>query len=404
MGSSGPSEDYGRTPPQDLAAEQSVLGGMLLSQGRDRRRRRGPARPRLLPAGPRAVFEAMLDLYGRGEPADAVTVAAELQQARRARPGRRRAAYLHTLISSVPTAANAGYYARIVRETAMLRRLVEAGTKIVQLGYARRRRRRRHRQRGPGRGLRGHRAADLARTTCRSSRSSRAPSTRSRRSAQRGGEMVGVPTGFADLDGLTNGLHPGQMIVLRAAQPARSGHAAARHAGARRQAHPADLPARIGAPAPRPARRPPRHRRHGRPAGSVQVAVTNARLADDVHELVTSLGYRCGMSVKAVRGRTPTRRAYTLTFCTDDDVFGLERKRLLHKERRAAASTATAGSSRTCGGSERAGALRRGRQRRPPLPRRRVDDPDPQLDARPGHRAVGVHQARHDVGASSAWR
>ena len=45
------------------------------------------------------------------------------------------APYLHTLISSVPTAANASYYAKIVREHAIMRRLVEAGTKIVQLGY-----------------------------------------------------------------------------------------------------------------------------------------------------------------------------------------------------------------------------------------------------------------------------
>ena len=82
------------------------------------------------------VFEAILDLYGRGEPADAVTVAAELHQARRARPDRRRRLPAHADLPSVPTAANAGYYARIVRERAVLRRLVEAGTRIVQLGYA----------------------------------------------------------------------------------------------------------------------------------------------------------------------------------------------------------------------------------------------------------------------------
>ncbi len=80
------------------------------------------------------VFEAILDLYGRGEPADAVTVSAELQK--RGEMGRVGGApYLHTLLQSVPTAANAGYYAQIVRETAILRRLIEAGTKIVQLGY-----------------------------------------------------------------------------------------------------------------------------------------------------------------------------------------------------------------------------------------------------------------------------
>ncbi|MGH8971450.1 MAG: DnaB-like helicase N-terminal domain-containing protein, partial [Actinomycetes bacterium] len=129
-----PSGEFERTPPQDVVAEQSVLGGMLLSKdaiadvvevvrGHDFYR---PAHE--------LVYEAVLDLYGRGEPADAVTVSAELQK--RGELGRVGGApYLHTLVSSVPTAANAGYYARIVRETAVLRRLIGAGTKIVQLGY-----------------------------------------------------------------------------------------------------------------------------------------------------------------------------------------------------------------------------------------------------------------------------
>src|ERR1700683_547616 len=81
------------------------------------------------------VHETILDLYGRGEPADAITVAAELtKHGDIGKVGG--APYLHTLIASVPTAANAGYYARIVRERAILRRLVEVGTRIVQLGYA----------------------------------------------------------------------------------------------------------------------------------------------------------------------------------------------------------------------------------------------------------------------------
>src|ERR1700726_2238311 len=81
------------------------------------------------------IHEAILDLYGRGEPADAITVANELtRRGEISRVGG--GTYLHTLIASVPTAANAGYYARIVRERAILRRLVEAGTRIVQLGYA----------------------------------------------------------------------------------------------------------------------------------------------------------------------------------------------------------------------------------------------------------------------------
>ena len=133
--SSPPSEDFGRQPPQDMAAEQSVLGGMLLSKDAiadvlERLRPSDFYRP-----AHQNVYDAILDLYGRGEPADAVTVAAELDR----RGLLRRiggAPYLHTLISTVPTAANAGYYASIVAEKALLRRLVEAGTRVVQYGYA----------------------------------------------------------------------------------------------------------------------------------------------------------------------------------------------------------------------------------------------------------------------------
>ncbi|HEX2773540.1 MAG TPA: DnaB-like helicase N-terminal domain-containing protein, partial [Micromonosporaceae bacterium] len=125
---------YDRQPPQDVAAEQSVLGGMLLSKdaiadvvealhGADFYR---PAH--------QIIFDCILDLYGRGEPADAITVAAELNRTDQlSKMGG--AVYLHTLIASTPTAANAGYYAAIVAEQAVLRRLVEAGTRVVQLGY-----------------------------------------------------------------------------------------------------------------------------------------------------------------------------------------------------------------------------------------------------------------------------
>jgi len=135
--SSAPSGGQGmdRMPPQDHDAEQSVLGSMLLSKdaiadvietirGTDFYR---PAHE--------TVFDAMIDLYGRGEPVDPVTTAAELsRRGELVRVGG--APYLHTLSASVPIAANASYYAEIVREKAILRRLVGAGTKIAQMGYA----------------------------------------------------------------------------------------------------------------------------------------------------------------------------------------------------------------------------------------------------------------------------
>ena len=211
-----PSEDFGRQPPQDAAAEQAVLGGMLLSKDAiadvlERLRPGDFYRP-----AHQNVYDAILDLYGRGEPADAVTVAAELDR----RGLLRRiggAPYLHTLIATVPTAANAGYYAGIVAEKALLRRLVEAGTRVVQYGYA------------------GAEGADVTEIVDRA-QAEIYDVTEGRTSedfvpledllqptmdeidaiASNGGLARGVPTGFVELDEVTNGLHPGQMIVVAA--------------------------------------------------------------------------------------------------------------------------------------------------------------------------------------------
>src|SRR5215469_1493869 len=205
-------EEFERTPPHDLAAEQCVLGGMMLSKDAisdvlDVIKSHDYYRP-----AHQIVHEVILDLYGRGEPADAVTVAAELT--RNGDIGRvGGAVYLHTLIASVPTAANAGYYARIVRERAILRRLVEVGTRIVQLGYA---------GDGDADELVDRAQAEIYGVTERFLPLSEImPGALDEIEAigSRGGVMTGVPTGFADLDALTNGLHAGQMIVV-AARPA----------------------------------------------------------------------------------------------------------------------------------------------------------------------------------------
>ena len=210
-------EEFERTPPHDVAAEQCVLGGMLLSKDAisdviEVIRPHDHYRP-----AHQIIHEVVLDLYGRGEPADAITVANELT--RRGEIGRVGGApYLHTLIASVPTAANAGYYARIVRERAILRRLVEAGTRIVQFGYA-----------GDAEAddlvdraqAEVYAITDHRVTEDYHSLADIMPGALDEIEAigSRGGAMTGVPTGFADLDSLTNGLHPGQMIVI-AARPA----------------------------------------------------------------------------------------------------------------------------------------------------------------------------------------
>jgi len=210
-------EEFERTPPHDLAAEQCVLGGMLMSKDAisdvlEVIRPSDHYRP-----AHQIVHEIILDLYSRGEPADAVTVANELtKRGEIARVGG--APYLHTLIACVPTAANAGYYARIVRERAILRRLVEAGTRIVQLGYS---------GDGDADEIVDRAEAEVYGVTERRvsedylSLSEIMPGALDEIEAigSRGGALTGVPTGFADLDALTNGLHPGQMVVI-AARPA----------------------------------------------------------------------------------------------------------------------------------------------------------------------------------------
>ncbi|WP_286991124.1 replicative DNA helicase [Thermomonospora sp. CIF 1] len=210
--------EFERTPPHDLAAEQSVLGGMLLSANAiaevvEILRPSDFYRP-----AHQILFDTILELYGRGEPADAVTVVAELT--RRGEINRVGGApYLHTLMATVPTAANAAYYAKIVRERAVLRKLVEVGTRIVQLGYS-------------SDGADADEILDRAQAEVLAIADNRSgedylplseimPGALDEIEAigSRGGQMTGVPTGFADLDALTNGLHPGQMIII-AARPA----------------------------------------------------------------------------------------------------------------------------------------------------------------------------------------
>jgi replicative DNA helicase len=211
---SGPAFD--RQPPQDITAEQSVLGGMLLSKDAIANVVEVLRTDDFYRPAHQALFTCILDLYGRGEPADPVTVSAELERrGELLRVGG--APYLHTLISIVPTAANAGYYAEIVAGKAVLRRLVEAGTRIVQLGYH------------------GADGADVDEVVDRAQAAVYEVTERRMSEdyialeellqptmdeidaiASRGGVSAGVPTGFVDLDAVTNGLHPGQMVIIAA--------------------------------------------------------------------------------------------------------------------------------------------------------------------------------------------
>jgi replicative DNA helicase len=206
-----------RLPPQDVTAEKSVLGSMMLSKDAisdvsDMLRASDFYRP-----AHEMIYDAIADLFGRGEPVDAITVADELtKRGQLQRVGGH--AYIHDLIQSVPTSANAAYYGEIVVERAVLRRLVDAGTRIVQMGYA---------QEGDVVDVVNAAQAEVYAVADKRGSEDYSPLSdileqtlhEIEVASGRTDEMTGVPTGFIELDELTHGLHPGQMIVI-AARPA----------------------------------------------------------------------------------------------------------------------------------------------------------------------------------------
>jgi replicative DNA helicase len=202
---------YDRVPPHDADAERCVLGGMMMSQDAI-----SDVIEVMQPSAHyhghhQAIHEAILDLYGRGEPVDAITVGRELER-RGALMKVGGAPYLHTCVAAVPSAANSGWYAQIVAGHAIMRDCAAAGTRIVQDSFS---------GADPADVLNRAQAAVNAIGEQDRDKGCRwlselVPETlkRMEAAAVRGGELTGIPTGFADLDALTNGLHPGQMVII----------------------------------------------------------------------------------------------------------------------------------------------------------------------------------------------
>jgi replicative DNA helicase len=131
-----PAADPGdRTPPHDLLAEQSALGSMMLSRDAvDAVVAEVRGADFYIPKH-ELIFAAITALTGRGEPVDVITVTAELSKS--GQIGRAGGAeYLHTLTGIPSTTANAGFHAGIIADLAKRRRMIEAGTRVVQMGYA----------------------------------------------------------------------------------------------------------------------------------------------------------------------------------------------------------------------------------------------------------------------------
>jgi len=201
-------------PPQNLDAEESVLGAMMLSPGAI------GAVSEILDAADfyrdshSKIYRAALALYARGEPVDAITLVDELEQ-RGELEGVGGRSRVHELAALVPASANAGHYARIVREMATLRGLISAGTEVSRLGWER-----------PGE---AQDLVDRAEQIVFELSQSRVSTEFSHIEAllkesferitqlyEAGEEITGVPSGFRDIDRLTSGFQAGNLVIVAA--------------------------------------------------------------------------------------------------------------------------------------------------------------------------------------------
>ncbi len=204
----------GRVPPHNLEAEESVLGAMLLSRDAIAAALECCTAEDFYKPAHAHVFAAITALYTRGEPADPVTVAEELR-----RSGLADAvgdpALLVSLQVNTPSTANAGHYARIVEEHALLRRLVAVAGEIAELGYS-----------VPED---VEQAVDRAETLVFEVAQRRVVDTLSplrdllaqsldhlEHLYEREETITGVPTGYTDLDERLAGLQPSNLVVVGA--------------------------------------------------------------------------------------------------------------------------------------------------------------------------------------------
>jgi replicative DNA helicase len=208
---------YDRVPPHSLEAEVSVLGAALLSRNAASEAVEVLAADHFYRNAHRTVFEGVQDLLSLGEPIDTVTLTEWLARRDRLDEVGGPAA-LHDLTVAVPTAANAAYYARIVRERALLRRLIDAGTEVAKLGY----------ESTEDADTVVDKAESLIYEVAQTGVTSdyaklgdllNESFEQIEKLAEQGSEVTGLSTGFDDLDRLTAGLQPQNLIIV-AARPA----------------------------------------------------------------------------------------------------------------------------------------------------------------------------------------
>jgi replicative DNA helicase len=201
-------------PPQSLDAEESVLGAMMLSPGAIATVSEILDPSDFYRESHAKAYRAALALWAKGEPVDAITLVDELEERGELEDvgGRVR---IHELAALVPATSNAGHYARIIRESATLRGLIRAGGEISRLGWE-----------GVGEPTE---LVDRAEQIVFALSQQRATGDFAHIEAllkesferitalyESGSEVTGVPSGFRDLDRLTSGFQPGNLVVVAA--------------------------------------------------------------------------------------------------------------------------------------------------------------------------------------------
>src|ERR687898_499771 len=206
-----------RVPPHDLDAERAVIGAMLVSETAIAVVAERLAAEDFYSEVHRIIYGAMMRLYSRGEPIDQLTLTNELRSVNEfERIGGR--PYVFQIVESVPTAANAGRYADIVRGKALLRAIIDVGSRITEDAF-----------REPENVSEALDSAEqlVYGVSNRTLREHHPPVTELptgalemiQRLYEQEGEVTGVETGFEDLDRLTTGFHKSDLIIL-AARPA----------------------------------------------------------------------------------------------------------------------------------------------------------------------------------------
>ena len=201
-----------RLPPQNLEAEVSVLGGVLLDNEALNRVLEVMKEGDFYRESHRKIFSAILDLYEKSEPVDLITLTEALKK-RDALESVGGVEYLNSLVNSVPTAANISYYAKIVKEKAILRKLINRSTDIISQVY----------------GVSGdvddfldqaersifEISEDRVRPSFYSLKDIIKSSFKTiERLYEKRQLITGVPTGFTKLDELTSGLQPSDLIIV----------------------------------------------------------------------------------------------------------------------------------------------------------------------------------------------